>query len=75
MVTNDKTSGNFKQALLAGTCKIVGNSILTVTGERRLSKNNHVLKVQDFRGATIYELKHRLVPLLKKKPKHVMLHI
>ena len=33
------------------------------------------MKVQDFRGATIDDLKHHLVPLLKKKPEHIIMHI
>ena len=33
------------------------------------------MKVQYFRGATIDDLKHHLVPLPKKKPEHIILHI
>ena len=49
----------------AGTCLIVRDSILTGINEKRLSRNNQVVKVRDFRGATIDDLKHHLVPLLK----------
>ena len=72
---NDETPGNFKHAWLTGTCLIVGDSILTGIDEKRLSRNNQVVKVRDFRGATIDDLKHHLVPLLKKKPEHIILHI
>ena len=72
---NDETPGNFKHAWPAGTCLIVGDSILTGIDEKRLSRNNQVVKVRDFRGATIDDLKHHLVPLLKKKPEHIILHI
>ena len=72
---NEETSGNFKHAWLAGTCLIVGDSILTGIDEKRLSRNNQVVKVRDFRGATSDDLKHHLVPLLKKKPEHIILHI
>ena len=34
-----------------------------------------MVKVRDFRGATIDDLKHHLVPLLKKKAEHIILHI
>ena len=74
-VNSVKTPGNFKHAWLAGTCLIVGDSILTGIDEKRLSRNNQVVKVRDFRGATIDDLKHHLVPLLKKKPEHIILHI
>ena len=72
---NDETPGNFKHAWPAGTCLIVGDSIWTGIDEKRLSRNNQVVKVRDFRGATIGELKHHLVPLLKKRPEHIILNI
>ena len=72
---NDETRGNFKHAWPAGACLIVGDSILTGIDEKRLSRNNQVVKVRDFRGAAIDNLKHHLVALLKKKPEHVILHI
>ena len=34
-----------------------------------------MVQVRDFRGATIDDLKHHLVPLLKKKAEHIILHI
>ena len=71
---NDETPGNFKHAWPAGTCLIVGDSILTGIDEKRLLRNNQVVKVRDFRDATIDDLKHHLVPLLKKKPEHIILH-
>ena len=71
---NDETPSNFKHAWPAGTCLIVGDSILTGIDEKRLLRNNQVVKVQDFRDATIDDLKHHLVPLLKKKPEHIILH-
>ena len=71
---NNETSGNFKHAWSAGTCLIVGDSMLTGIDEKRLSRNNQVVKVRDFRGATSDDLKHHLAPLLKKKPEHIILH-
>ena len=59
----------------AGTCLIVGDSILTGIDEKRLSNKNQLVKVRDFRGATIDDLKHHLVPLLKKEPDNIILHI
>ena len=42
---------------------------------KRLSINNHVVKLRDFRGAMIDDLNHHLALLLKKKPEHIILHI
>ena len=72
---NDETPGNFKHPWPARTCLIVRDSILTGIDEKWLSRNNEVVKVRDFRGAIIDDLKHHLVPLLKKKPEHIILHI
>ena len=72
---NDETPGNFKHAWPAGTCLIVRDSILTGIDQKRLSRNNQAVKVRDFRGATVDDLKHHLVPLLKKKPEHITLDI
>ena len=74
-VNNDETPANFKHEWPAETCLIVGDSILTGVDEKRLTGNNQVLKVRDFRGATIDNLKCHLAPLLKKKPEHIILYI
>ena len=49
---SDETPGNFKHAWPAGTCLIVGDSILTGIDEKRLSRNNQVVKVRNFRSET-----------------------
>ena len=68
---NDETPGNFKDALPTGTCLIVEDSILTGIDEKRLSRKNQVVKVRYFRGATIDDLKHHLLP----EHEHIILHI
>lgn len=60
-VNNDQTPCNFKHAWLAGTCFIVVDSILTGTNENRLTRNNRVVKVRDFTGAAIDDLKYHIV--------------
>ena len=60
-VNNGETPCNFKHAWLAGTCFIVADSILTGTNENRLTRNNRVVKVQDFTGGTIDDLKYHVV--------------
>ena len=62
IVTNDETHCDFKYTWLAGTCLIVGDSILTGIDKNWLSKNNQAVQVWDFRGATIDDLIYPLVP-------------
>ena len=56
----------------AGTCAIVEDSIITGIDEKRLSKNR-LVKVHDFRGATLADINHQFIPILKKKPDVLML--
>ena len=72
---NDETPGNFKDAWPAGTCLLVGDSILTGIDEKRLSRSNQEVNLRDFRGAATDDLKHHLIPLLKKKLEHIVLCI
>ena len=56
-----------------GTCLIAGDSMVEGTDERRIS-STRVIKVRKFPGATISDMFHYLIPLLEKKPDHVILH-
>ena len=58
----------------AGTCVIVGDPIITGINEKRLSKNR-LVTVHDFRGATLADINHHTIPILKKKPDVIILHV
>ena len=47
----------------AATCIIVGDSIITEIDEKRLS-TNCLVKVHDFRGATLADINHQVIPIL-----------
>ena len=57
-----------------GTCAIVGDSMLNGVDERRISKT-HPLKVRFFLGARIKDMYHYLIPILEKKPEHLILQV
>ena len=42
--------------------------------EKRMS-SKRIIKVTKFPGATISDMYHYLIPLLGKKPDHVILHV
>ena len=42
--------------------------------EKRFSKNC-LVKVHDFRGATLADFNHHIIPILKKKPDVIILHV
>ena len=56
-----------------GTCKIVGDSIVPGTDERCFWKKNRLVKLRDFRGARINDLKHHHI--MQKEPDSIFLHV
>ena len=54
------------------TVLIVGDSIINGLIEKRMGKN---VKVRSFPGARIKDMYSYLIPLIEKKPKHIILHV
>ena len=52
----------------------MGDSIIIGIDEKRLSKNR-LVKVYDFRGATLANINHDIIPILKKKPDVTILYV
>ena len=71
---NEASPKEIKHTWPAGTCVIVGDSIITGIDEKRFSKN-HLVKVHDFRGATLADINHHIIPILKTKPDVIILHV
>ena len=57
-----------------GTAVIIGNSILNCIIQQRLSRKRSAVKVHNFRGATVDDMKHHAIPLLRKEPSFVIIH-
>ena len=57
-----------------GTCVVAGDSMLEGIDERKMS-SKRLIKVRKFPGATIDDMQHYLVPILEKKPDHIILHV
>ena len=53
---------------------IAGDSIINGVFEDRLRRKNHVVKVRNFPGANVEDMRHNLVPLVRKKPSHLIIH-
>ena len=69
----DKTS-NDQDIYSPGTCVIIGDSILNGLIEENLSKQHNV-RIRKFPGATVDDLNYHVHPILRKKPKHIIIHI
>ena len=50
------------------------DSSITGTDKKNFSKNC-LVKVHDFRGATVADINHYIIPIWKKKPDVIILHV
>ena len=57
-----------------GTAVIIENSSLNGITQERSSRKGRVVKVNYFRGATVDDMKHHVIPLLRKEPSFVIIH-
>ena len=49
-------------------------TIINGVFEDRLCRKNHVVKVRYFPGANVKDIRHNLMPIIRKKPSHVIIH-
>ena len=56
------------------TIVIVGHSTINGVFEDRLRRKNHVVKVRNFPGANVEDMWHNLIPLIREKPSHLIIH-
>ena len=57
------------------TILIAGDSMITGINEKRISTNFKSVKVRCFSGATIDDMYFNLIPLLRKRPTALVLHV
>ena len=57
------------------TILIAGDSMINGINEKRISTNFKSVKVRCFSGATIDDMYFNLIPLLRKKPSSLLLHV
>ena len=55
------------------TCVLMGDSILNGVTERNLS-NDRSVKVRKFPGATVDDLRHHALPIIRKQPKYLIIY-
>ena len=59
----------------SGTCVIVGDSMVNSIDEKRLSKKHGNVKVFHFSGARIEDINQYIIPIIKKQPDYLILHV
>ena len=67
---NGETQGKYPD----GTAVIIGDSILNGITQERLCRKRHAAKVHNFRRATVDDMKHHVMPLLRKELSLVIIH-
>ena len=56
------------------TCVLMSDSILNGATERNLS-NDRSVKVRKFSEATVDDLRHHALPIIRKQSKHIIIHV
>ena len=69
--TNNKgeTQGKYPDR----TAVIIGDPILNGIIQERLTRKGRAVKVQNFRGATVDDMKHHVIPLLREEPSFIII--
>ena len=71
---NIPAAGNDPAIWPSKTTLIVGDSIISGINEKRLSRNNKLVRVRSFPGAKVQDMFHYLVPLIIKRPDNIIIH-
>ena len=69
-----KNKGETQGKYPDGTAIVIRDSILNGIIQKRLSRNVRVDKVHNFRGATVDDMKHHVIPLLRKEPSFIIIY-
>ena len=73
--TGEGNKNGIKHSWPKGTCVVIGDSMVTGIDEHKMS-SKRLIKVRSFPGAaTCSHMYYYLVPILKRKLKHVILHV
>ena len=56
------------------TIVIAGHSIKNGVIENRLHRKNHVVKIRNFPGANVEDMRHKLMPTIRKKSSHLIIY-
>ena len=59
----------------SGTCAIVGDSVVNGIDEKRLSKKHGNVEVFHFSRARIEDINQYIIPIIKKEPDYLILHV
>ena len=73
MTNNNTKTGETQGKCPDDTAHIIGDSILNGIIQARLSRKERAIKVHNFRDATLDDMKHYVIPLIRKEPSFVII--
>ena len=71
----DKNQNSNNEEWPKGTIAIIGDSIINGIMEEKLCGKGRNVKVRHFPGSTVDDMNHHIVPVLRKKPSHLIIHV
>ena len=72
---SDKNQNSNNGEWPKGTIAIIGDSIINGIMEEKLCGKGRNVKVRHFPGSTVHGMNHHLVPILRIKPSHLIIHV
>ena len=58
-----------------GTIAIIGDSIINGIMEEKFCGKGRNVKVRHFPASNVDDMNHHIVPILRKKPSHLIIHV
>ena len=71
----EKTQNNNKGGWPKETIAIIGDSIINGVMEEKWCGKGRIVKVRHFPESTMDDINHHIVPILRKKPSHLIIHV
>ena len=72
--TEEENKNGIRHSWSRGTYIVIGDSMVAGNDERKMSRKC-LIKVRSFPGASCSDMYHYLIPILERKPDHVILHV
>ena len=72
--SKDDNTSSTQDLYPRNTIVIAGDSTINRIFEDRLRRKNHVVTVRNFPGANVEDMRHNLIPIIRKKPSHLIIH-
>ena len=70
----DDNASSSQKSYPRNTTVIAGDSIINGDFECRFRRKNHIVKVRNFRGTNVEDIRHNILSLISQKLSHLIIH-